>query len=268
MTSVSGGLPVPEGEVLIDAFPESALRYGEGFAVVAVDVLRATTTAVTAVASGRRCFVAETVDQAAVIGRELESPIMAGEIGGNMPFGFEMNNSPAEMAQRTDVQRPVVLVTSSGTLLIRNAARSGHAYLACFRNVEPTVRFLATRYPRIAVVGAGSRGEFREEDQMCCARVAGRLTELGYEAASPETRECLERWSGVSKDAWLGSNSVRFLLSTGQERDVEFVLAHRNDLDAVFRVDGNEVLQVPAGSSAAAQGAVGTGALGAAGGEP
>ena len=40
-----------EKTFVIDSFPESALQYREGWAVVAVDVIRATTMAITAAAS-------------------------------------------------------------------------------------------------------------------------------------------------------------------------------------------------------------------------
>ena len=46
--------------VVIDYLPESARRYRSGWAIVAVDVIRATTTAITAAATGRRCFPAPT----------------------------------------------------------------------------------------------------------------------------------------------------------------------------------------------------------------
>ena len=231
--------------VVIDAYPAAALEYTGDYAIVAIDVIRATTTAMTAVATGRRCFVAPTVDAASVLAKDLDRPLLAGEIGGNMPFGFEMDNSPADIAERSDVERPMVLVTSSGTLLIHNAAQSRHAYLACFRNVAPTVRHLSARYRRVAVIGAGSRGEFREEDQFCCAQVAAGLLASGFTAGNDRTLEIVERWNAEPPDAWLRSNSVRFLRNTGQERDLEFILAHRNDLDAAYRVKGSEVRHAP-----------------------
>ena len=237
----SGTGPAEPGTVVIESFPAAALAYTDGYAIVAIDVIRATTTAVTAVASGRRCFVAPTVDSASVMARDLHNPLLAGEIGGNKPVGFEMDNSPAEMAERTDLERPAILVTSSGTLLIHNASLSGHAFLACFRNVEPTVRFLAGRYPRVVVIGAGSRGEFREEDQLCCAKVASGLVALGYSAGNEGTLQIMERWAREPPDAWLRSNSVRFLRSTGQDRDLDFVMSHRDDLDEVYKVEGSEV---------------------------
>ena len=47
--------------VVIDCFPESMETYRDGYAIVAVDVIRATTTAVTSVALGRKCFPAPTL---------------------------------------------------------------------------------------------------------------------------------------------------------------------------------------------------------------
>src|SRR5207245_2446733 len=42
--------------VVIASFQEDAEINRDGYAVVAIDVIRATTTAITAVAAGRRCF--------------------------------------------------------------------------------------------------------------------------------------------------------------------------------------------------------------------
>jgi len=47
---------------------------------------------------------------------------------------FEVNNSPAEIAMRTDIERPLVLLSSAGTKLIHAARENDVTYLACFRN--------------------------------------------------------------------------------------------------------------------------------------
>src|SRR5690348_15113924 len=101
--------------VIIDSFPESARKYGEGYAVVAVDVIRATTSAVTIAALGRRCLTAASLEAAFTLAARLDDPLLVGELGGDMPDGFHMNNSPADLEKRTDVERPIVLLSSSGT---------------------------------------------------------------------------------------------------------------------------------------------------------
>ena len=50
--------------VVIDCFPESVKTYRNSHVIVAVDVIRATTTVVTGVARGRRCFPVPTIEAA------------------------------------------------------------------------------------------------------------------------------------------------------------------------------------------------------------
>lgn len=229
--------------VAIDCFPSSVSRYQRGYAIVAIDVIRATTMAITAVALGRRCFVADTVEEAHSIASRLTCPLLAGEVAGHVPLGFEMNNSPVELAESDDLHRPLVLLSSSGTQLLCNASHCVEAaYLACFRNFTAVARHIAGLHSHIAVIGAGSRAEFREEDQMCCAWIAEQLINSGFVAENVATMEMVERWSGAPPSACRISNSVAYLRRTQQLRDLEFILAHIDDLDAPYAVQGDEVI--------------------------
>lgn len=233
------------GRVVIDCSPARVWQYREGWGVVAVDVIRAMTTAVTAVAAGRRCIPAAGLADAFERAACLSNPLLVGELGGNMPFGFALNNSPAALERRTDIDRPAVLLASSGTPLIMNARGADAVYLGCFRNYGVLAGWLAHRHEQIAVVGAGSRGEFREEDQMCCAWIAERLLGAGYEAGDATTREVVGRWSGARPEACLVSNSVEYLRRTGQTEDLDFILAHVDDLTAPCVMRYGEVVAVP-----------------------
>ncbi len=231
-------------KVAIDCFPESARKYGDGWAVVVVDVIRATTSAVTVAATGRRCFTVDTLETAYALAAELESPLLMGELKGDMPPGFDMNNSPVELLARTDVDRPVILLSTSGTRLIHEARGADARILACLRNWSSTAQWLAGRYDRIAVIGAGSRGEFREEDQLCCAWVAQALIEAGY-VAGQHTAAVVERWRGAEVEACACGNSARYLQKSGQEQDLAFVLSHVDDLKMAFVMDGQKVIGLP-----------------------
>jgi len=222
-----------KGAVVIDSFPESAARYREGYAIVAIDVIRATTTATTAVSLGRKVFPAQTTDEAFRIASTLIEPLLVGELGGNMPVGFDLTNSPAQMAKRTDVHRPMVLVSSSGTQLMLNSAGAEAVYIACFRNLSAVVRHLVGRHSRIAVLGAGTRNQFRREDQMACAWIAERLVTSGYVPETETTSLYISRWSGKSPEAVRSGRSAAYLRQSGQEVDLEFVLSHLDDLDIV-----------------------------------
>ena len=227
--------------VVIDCHAESARRYRQGWAIVVVDVIRATTTAITAAACGRRCFPAPSVEAALAIAARFDNALLAGELSGWVPREFEMDNSPALVAGRTDTHRPLVLVSSSGTRVIHEAVGCDAVYLAAFRSYSSLAEHLARRHDRVAVIGAGSRGEFREEDQICCAWIAAALMSRGYLSASSQTGDVVSRWRDAPATACLTSNSVDFLKRTGQLHDLEFIQAHIDDLREVFEVRDGEV---------------------------
>lgn len=227
--------------VVIDYLPDSANRYRAGWAVVAVDVIRATTTAITAAAGGWRCFPAPTIEAALVLARGFANPLLAGESGGSIPAGFEIDNSPALIASRSDTHRPLVLVSSSGTKVIHQANGCEALYLSCFRSYSVMADYLAARHDRVAVIGAGSLGEFREEDQACCAWIAAGLLSRGYLPQNAGTAALVDRWCDKTPEACLGSRSVTFLERTNRIEDLEFIFSHINDLPSVFAVRAGEV---------------------------
>jgi 2-phosphosulfolactate phosphatase len=233
-----------ERTVVIDCFPESVTHYRDGYAIVAVDVIRATTTAVTGVYLGRRCFPMPSLEATVDLAARLNDPLLVGELGGNMPYDFDLANSPAALALRSDVHRPMVLLSTSGTKLLCGAKGYDAVYAACLRNYAAQTRLLAARHRKVAVIGAGTRGEFREEDQMCCAWIAEGLIKAGY-TCGEQTAKLVERWSSVPVDAFLSSKSVEYLRRSGQLSDLKFILEHVDDVNAVFVLENDELIGEP-----------------------
>lgn len=232
------------GSVVIDCYPESAARYRERYAIVVVDVIRATTTATTAVGLGRQVFPVRTSDEAFVLAATLKDPLLVGELGGNMPYGFDLTNSPLEISRRTDFHRPMILVSSSGTQLLLNSEGSEAVYIACFRNFSAVAGHIAGRHERIAILGAGSRGRFRREDQMGCAWVAGKLVGKGYRPENDATADFISRWSEIDPSEAGNGKSAEYLRATNQERDLDFIVRHIDDMDAVPALVNRELIPV------------------------
>jgi len=232
-------------QVIIDCFPESTHKYRKGYAVVAVDVIRATTSAITVASKGGSCLPVPSVDAAFQLKSKLKDPLLAGEIAGALAPGFDLNNSPAELAMLDVTGRPVILLSSSGTRLIHQAKDCDAVHLACFRNYGFVARHLAAHHPRVAVIGAGSRGEFREEDQMCCAWIARDLAEMGYAPADEMTFELIKQWATEPPEAALCGKSAAYLRRSGQTKDLEFILTHINDLRGVYEVRNGKVVALP-----------------------
>jgi 2-phosphosulfolactate phosphatase len=218
------------------------------WAIVGMDVIRATTTAITAVVAGRRCFPIESLEAAVPLAARLENPLLVGELGGNMPFGFHLQNSPAEMDRRVELGRPVILLSTTGTKLLCEAARIGVTYVACMRNIRAQAQHLIASHERVLLLAGESRAEFREEDRLCCGRIAQLLLDAGYEPQNAFVEQIAKHWGAAPDDAFLQGHSVQYLAATGQYHDVEFILEHVDDLDSVFAMSGGELVQATAGT--------------------
>lgn len=233
--------------VAIDCFHDHLAPVPDGTAVVAIDVIRATTTAVTAAALGHSLYPAGSIEAAVRLAADLERPLLAGELGGVQPYGFDMQNSPSEMVSLSERDRPIILLSTSGTRLVAelsDAVGPGLTYLACLRNARAQAEHLAAQGRDVLILGADSRGEFRAEDKLCAARIGNRLAQLGYRSGGGTTAAVLEEWAGAADDGFVDGPSARYLRDTGQEADLRFVLEHIDDLTQVFGIEQGMVRAV------------------------
>jgi 2-phosphosulfolactate phosphatase len=239
-------------EVVIDCFPSAVPRYGEEWTVVGIDVIRATTTATTALALGRTVYLAESIEDALELVEQAGGSLLVGELGGHVPYGFDVTNSPVQVAalsllpsgRFTAPDRALILVSSSGIpLLLRASQASDRAvYAACLRNLSAVADHLARHHDRVALIGAGSRGQFRREDQLGCAWLARRLMARGFSVGNDDSRSVVDRWDDGSLNALRGGESAEYLRKTGCVHDLEFVLTHVDDLWVVPRVEGPQLV--------------------------
>jgi 2-phosphosulfolactate phosphatase len=161
-----------------------------------------------------------------------------------------MSNSPVQVMALHQIpsgaftapHRPIVLVSSSGAQLVMNSVGAEHVYLVCLRNLTAVCTFVAKQHERVAILGAGTRGAFRREDQLCCAWFADKLGNAGFEWENEETRTLVEKWRGASTEAIREGRSADYLKRTGQVHDLEFILHHQEDLQVVPKLSGDGVV--------------------------
>jgi len=123
-------------------------------AYAVVDALRATTMAATLLHAGATAVIAaETESAARAVARE-RGALLAGEVGGLPPEGFDLGNSPSGVQAGAVAHREVVLFTTNGTRALCAAAARGPAAAACALNATAAARWLAARH-RVAIVCAG-----------------------------------------------------------------------------------------------------------------
>src|SRR5262245_17347636 len=150
-------------------------RLAGGLAVV-VDVLRATTTIVHALAAGCSCVrpCAE-VDEARRLAGSLPAGkvLLGGERDGKPLPGFDLGNSPGEHTAARCRGRALVLTTTNGTRALLRAAGAQRVLLAAFVNYSAVCEQLRHELRPVHIVCAGSAGEVALEDTL----LAGALVE-------------------------------------------------------------------------------------------
>ena len=145
--------------------------------VVVVDVLRATTTIVEALANGARAIyptpsTEEAVRLAQSLGRE--DTLLCGERKGEKVEGFDLGNSPREFTRDAVGGKRLVMSTTNGTRAFE-VAQDGERLLACaFTNLGAVAAAVAAE-PQVVVLCAGHDDQFSLDDALCAGHLIGKI---------------------------------------------------------------------------------------------
>lgn len=217
-----------------------------GKPVLVLDVLRATSSIVAALANGARSVVpAESPDEALKLAESLErgSVLLAGERGSRKIEGFDLGNSPLEMTAAAVESKTLVMATTNGTPALRAAEFGRPILIGAITNFTAAVersREALHHCGEFIILCAGRERMFALED----AYTAGRFT---CELVPPRQRRgadlndaaiaCIElvrRYGDRWKRAIGASAAARNLRRLG----------FRDDLEAATEVDRYEVVPV------------------------
>ncbi len=233
--------------------PALARRDLRDTACVVFDVLRATSTFVTALHNGAKAVipVAEISEALAVrqkqpgvlLGGERDSvKIRAGQTGGG---DFDFGNSPREYTPEKVRGKTIVSTTTNGTRALRACAGAKTVLAASFLNLTATAQFFRRLQPaQILLVCAGTRENLADEDVLA----AGALGEMllrnsGRRTVSDPAETARNAWrkakSNLLEIVSEAENARRLLAIPELRDDVAFCL--RQDvfnLAAVLGSDG------------------------------
>ncbi|MCS5696617.1 2-phosphosulfolactate phosphatase [Desulfofundulus thermocisternus] len=155
-----------------------------GGTAVVFDVLRATSTIVTALAHGCRGVVtvvdpAEAQEVAARLAGENIPVLLAGERGGEKIPGFPHGNSPLEFRPEVVGGRMLVLTTSNGTRALNLAAgRAGTVLVGSLLNARAVAREACWLGRDVILACAGTQGEFSLEDALGAGMVVLEMVKM------------------------------------------------------------------------------------------
>lgn len=225
--------------VSVHLLPELVeLQQLAGKTAVVIDVLRATTTVVTALASGARevlpCLeVADARAKAAAA----EYPLLGGERGGLRIEGFQLGNSPAEYNERTVRDRTVIFTTTNGTRAMMRCKLAKRVLLAAFVNLSAVCRELAGER-EIEIVCAGTDGHVTREDTLLAGAIVDDLSRMtGVELQTNDQAD-------IAADAWraaigqlTGNSPLSQALRASRGGRNLIEIGHENDIDLAAEID-------------------------------
>lgn len=151
---------------------------------VVIDVLRAATTIVTALANGcRAVYPAATIEEARMLaaGFAREEVILAGERNAVPIPGFLHGNSPLEYPRKVVANRVLILTTTNGTRALRQCLPAAAVVVMALVNTGAVARYTVRQQRDLVIVCAGTRGELSYEDTIAAGALLHSLEKAGLE---------------------------------------------------------------------------------------
>ena len=215
--------------------PESIKLYGtENKIVVVVDILRATSCMVTALAHGVKSIVPvsslEECEQYRAKGY-----IAAAERDGKIAKGFDIGNSPFSYMDKNLKGKTVALTTTNGTLAIQRASAADEVIIGSFLNRSVIVNYLINHTSDVLILCAGWKGRMNLEDTIFAGALVEDLKNHFYfENDSAFAAQTLYSCSKNDLFGFITGNSSHYkrLKSLNLDKDIRFCL--QSDLYSII----------------------------------
>jgi 2-phosphosulfolactate phosphatase len=202
-----------------------------GTACVVFDILRATSTFVTALQNGAAAVIpAGDIAEAVAFRKKMPDGRLAGERNGvkiraaqSGGLDFDFGNSPREFRPETVRGQTIVSTTTNGTRALRAVAGAKIILAASFLNLAATAKFLnAARPAEVLLVCAGTGEGVALEDVLAAGALAGLLGDEFSDATEIASRTFLAAKNDLTA-VIAGSKNARRLLAIPELRaDVAF----------------------------------------------
>lgn len=202
----------------------------KGQIVVVIDILRATSCMVTALAEGVESIrPVATLDQCKQLGKQ--GYLTAAERGGEQVEGFDLGNSPRAYLNGAFAGKKVAVTTTNGTLAItKSAPYAKQVLVGAFLNLTAIAEYLRQQPEDVVLLCAGWKGKVNMEDTLFAGALVSLLEETHepccdsplavktlYEAVKDQMYEYLMKSSHARRLSKFGvENDIRFCLEADQ----------------------------------------------------
>lgn len=228
-----------------------------GATCVVFDVLRATSTIVTALNSGAREIIAvREIAEALEVRAAHPDVLLAGERGGKRitagqtgSVSFDLGNSPREFTPERVGNRSIVMTTTNGTRAIRGCEGASLILIASFLNLATTARVLThSSSGHVVLVCSGTGDEASTEDTLGAGALLALLPKAQFDTSADACRMALGLHQAEGRDlerAFADSVNGRRLAADPDLRGDLTFCAQRDVVAKAVHVVGNVARFVP-----------------------
>jgi 2-phosphosulfolactate phosphatase len=203
-----------------------------GKVAAVIDVLRATTTIIEAMANGARSVhptvsVEDAVDLANRLGRA--DVVLSGERHARPIEGFDLGNSPREFTAEAVSGKIVVMTTTNGTPALEAASAAEQCVVAAYANLQAVAERIAQTDQPIAIICAGRSNAFSLDDVLCAGALirairARRSGTLVLNDAAIAARALEQQFRSRLARVFARTAAARQIVDAGLAEDVAYCL--------------------------------------------
>jgi len=201
-----------------------------GKLVVVIDVLRASSTIVTALANGCRGFIPIlSPDQAKEKAQQFEKErvLLGGEREGTKIEGFDLGNSPREYQREAVKDKTIIFSTTNGVKTLEMVKGAHRIIIGSFLNLQAVCNYCTNYKGDISIICAGKEGSFSLEDTACAGMLIDSLKNVLSDTcqesdANLTARLLYKKFGNNILEILRKSQHGRYLESIGLEKDLKF----------------------------------------------
>jgi len=188
---------------------------------VVFDVLRATSSMITALANGaEEIHPVRTLEEAFALQKEIPGTHLAGERAGERPDGFDYGNSPLEFRDARGLK--LIWTTTNGTLALKACEHADRVLVGALLNLVALHEELDWSEPeRLLLVCAGTFEEFALEDAYAAGVLIGEFPEAELTDAARAALATTKLYPKAI-DALRAARNGRALKQKGRDAEVEW----------------------------------------------
>jgi len=189
---------------------------------VVFDVLRATSSMITALAHGAaEIHPVRTIEEARELKLRVPDALLGGERQGDPIPGFDLGNSPFEYRERSAGRR-IISTTTNGTIALRACELARRVLVGAILNLSAVAEELGrSAAEQVILICAGTFADFALEDAWAAGALISKM-KAGSLSDSAQAMAALVAHRSDPASVLRGAKNGRALIAKGREAEVEW----------------------------------------------